>query len=94
MSMSARKRNILLIPIFILLVLPKTGNTQIQIFNEDMYKFGKALHYITSYYIDSVNRSDLVEQAVEEMISDLDPHTTYLTKEEVKAMNDPPAGQF
>jgi len=92
--MSARKRNILLIPIFILLVLPKTGNTQIQIFNEDMYKFGKALHYITSYYIDSVNRSDLVEQAVEEMISDLDPHTTYLTKEEVKAMNDPLQGNF
>ena len=92
--MSARKRNILLIPIFIILVLPKTGNTQIQIFNEDMYKFGKALHYITSYYIDSVNRADLVEQAVKEMISDLDPHTTYLTKEEVKAMSEPLEGNF
>ncbi len=65
-----------------------------QIFNEDMYKFGKALHFIDNYYIDSVNRAKLVEKAIKEIIEDLDPHTTYLTKEEVKEMNEPLQGNF
>jgi carboxyl-terminal processing protease len=75
-----------------MLALPQTGRSQL--FNEDMYKFGKALHFISSYYIDSVDRSELVEKAVKEMISGLDPHTTYLTKEEVQQMNEPLQGNF
>lgn len=92
MNTSIFRKNIILLPLLIILLIPKAGNGQI--FNEDMYKFGKALHFITSYYIDSVNRSQLVEKAVKEMISDLDPHTTYLTKEEVQAMNEPLQGNF
>lgn len=90
--MSTFRKSTLLLPLLIILLIPKAGNAQI--FNEDMYKFGKALHYITSSYIDSVNRSQLVEKAIKEMISDLDPHTTYLTKEEVQAMNEPLQGNF
>ncbi|MFW5943911.1 MAG: S41 family peptidase [Bacteroidota bacterium] len=90
--MSITRKNIILLPLLIIFLFPKSGNAQI--FNEDMYKFGKALHFVTSYYIDSVNRSQLVEKAVKEMISDLDPHTTYLTKEEVQAMNEPLQGNF
>ena len=90
--MSTFRKNIILLPLFIIFLIPKAGNAQI--FNEDMYKFGKALHFITSYYIDSVNRSQLVEKAVKSMISDLDPHTTYLTKEEVQDMNEPLQGNF
>ena len=91
-TMSTFRKNIILLPLFIIFLIPKAGNAQI--FNEDMYKFGKALHFITSYYIDSVNRSQLVEKAVKSMISDLDPHTTYLTKEEVQDMNEPLQGNF
>lgn len=65
-----------------------------QIFNDDIYKFGKALHYIDSYYIDSVDRSELVEKALIHMLDDLDPHTVYLTKEEVQEMNEPLQGNF
>ncbi|MEF8810414.1 MAG: S41 family peptidase [Bacteroidales bacterium] len=86
------RRNIILLPLLIVFLIPKSGSGQI--FNDDMYKFGKALHFISSYYIDSVDRSHLVEKAVKEMISDLDPHTTYLTKEEVQAMNEPLQGNF
>jgi carboxyl-terminal processing protease len=65
-----------------------------QIFNDDIYKFGKALHYIDNYYIDSVDRSKLVEDALKSMLKNLDPHTTYLTKEEVQEMNEPLQGNF
>ena len=90
--MSTIKKNIIFLPLLVIFLFPKPGNAQI--FNEDMYKFGKALHFITSYYIDSVNRSQLVDSAVMELISDLDPHTTYLSKEEVQAMNEPLQGNF
>ena len=65
-----------------------------QIFHDDILKFGKALHYIDNYYIDSVDRSKLVEDALTTMLKELDPHTTYLTKEEVQAMNEPLQGNF
>jgi len=85
-------RSLTLLSLILVLMAPRVG--QAQIFNEDMYKFGKALHFISSYYIDSVDRSKLVEKAVKEMISDLDPHTTYLTEEEVREMNEPLEGNF
>jgi len=90
--MSKLMRPLVLLPFFFMLLIPRPS--QGQIFNEDMYKFGKALHFISSYYIDSVDRSKLVEGAVKEMISGLDPHTTYLTKEEVQQMNEPLQGNF
>ena len=90
--MSKIIRSLFVFPFLLVLLIPKFG--QSQIFNEDMYKFGKALHFVSSYYIDSVDRSQLVEKAVKEMISDLDPHTTYLTKEEVQEMNEPLEGNF
>ncbi|MGM0497705.1 MAG: S41 family peptidase, partial [Bacteroidota bacterium] len=77
-----------------LLFLAFSGSSQGQIFNDDIYKFGKALHYIDNYYIDSVDRSSLVEDALISMLKELDPHTTYLTKEEVKEMNEPLQGNF
>ena len=84
-------RSILIIQI-IFFILPHSSEAQI--FNDDIYKFGKALHYIDNYYIDSVNRSELVEDALVSMLKELDPHTTYLTKEEVKEMNEPLQGNF
>jgi len=71
-----------------------SNSSHAQIFNDDIYKFGKALHYIDNYYIDSVNRSKLVEDALKSMLKKLDPHTTYLTKEEVQEMNEPLQGNF
>ncbi|MFO8235232.1 MAG: S41 family peptidase [Bacteroidales bacterium] len=65
-----------------------------QIFNEDMYKFGKALHFIDNQYIDSVDRAELVEEALKKIVDDLDPHTVYLTKEEVQEMNESLEGNF
>jgi len=58
------------------------------------FKFTRALTWIERYYVDSVRTDKLVEDAIVGMLKDLDPHTTYMTKEEVKEMNEPLQGNF
>jgi carboxyl-terminal processing protease len=65
-----------------------------QILNEEVLKYAKALHAVDNYYIDTVDRAKLTEKALVGMLKELDPHTTYLTPEEVKEMNEPLEGNF
>jgi carboxyl-terminal processing protease len=44
--------------------------------------------------VDSVNQELLVEHAITELLKDLDPHSSYLTKEEVEELNEPLQGNF
>lgn len=65
-----------------------------QMFNEQAFKFGKVLEWIDKYYVDSVNQNMLVEHAIAELLKDLDPHSSYLNKEEVAQLNEPLQGNF
>lgn len=56
--------------------------------------FGQALFYINQYYIDTVNNEKLVGNAIREALSQLDPHSSYISASEVKAMNEPLEGNF
>ena len=47
-----------------------------------------------SLYVDSVDENKLVEDAIRGMLEKLDPHSTYVTPKEVKAMNEPLQGNF
>ena len=79
--------------IFIILAFPyQNGNAQI--FNEQVFKFSKALGSISNFYVDTVNQDQLVEYAIVEMLKKLDPHSVYINKDEVKAMNEPLQGNF
>ena len=49
--------------------------------------FGQALFYINQYYIDTVNNEKLVGNAIKETLSQLDPHSSYISAADVKAMN-------
>jgi carboxyl-terminal processing protease len=71
----------------------QTGATG-QVFSEEALKFSQIINWIDKYYVDSVNKTELVEKAIIEMLQNLDPHSTYLTKEEVKAMSEPLQGNF
>ncbi len=74
------------------LVIPFT--LKAQVFSDESLKFSQALNWIGKYYVDSVDRSELVETAIKEMLLTLDPHSTYLTAQEVKAMSEPLQGNF
>ena len=49
---------------------------------------------ITNLYVDSVDEEKLVEDAIRGMLDKLDPHSTYSTAKEVKAMNESLEGSF
>jgi carboxyl-terminal processing protease len=65
-----------------------------QVFYEQAFKFGKVLEWIDKYYVDSVDQNFLVEHAITELLKELDPHSSYLTKEEVEQLNEPLQGNF
>lgn len=57
-------------------------------------KLINALTAISSLYVDSINDKKLVETALVAMLKDLDPHSSYIPKEEVERVNEPLEGSF
>jgi carboxyl-terminal processing protease len=65
-----------------------------QVLYEQAFKFGKVLEWIDEYYVDTINQEKLVETAITQLLKELDPHSSYLSKEEVEEMNEPLQGNF
>ena len=57
-------------------------------------KFDRTLQLIQNFYVDDTQTDKLTEAALRGMLKELDPHSSYLDKEEVKAMNEPLQGNF
>ncbi len=57
-------------------------------------KFSRLLSLIEKQYVDSVDLENLVEKAIIAMLKELDPHSVYISKDEVKSMNEPLQGNF
>lgn len=53
-----------------------------------------ALLFTDYFYVDTVNTDKLAEDAIRGMLKGLDPHSTYLTAEEVKSMSEGLDGNF
>lgn len=65
-----------------------------QNFNQDLQKLQLAYKLISTFYVDSLSDEKLVEDAIEGMLSNLDPHSQYISKEEVAKLNEPLDGSF
>lgn len=61
---------------------------------ETIQKFGTALQIINFAYVDSVDSPELVEDAIIAMLKDLDPHSAYISKEDLDRVNEPLRGSF
>jgi carboxyl-terminal processing protease len=57
---------------------PTASNQLIQ----NLAKFRQVLTYIENDYVDEVDSEKLVESAIENMLKELDPHTSYIPKED------------
>lgn len=66
-------------------VNPKLSTTQ---------KFDEVLTYIDRIYVDTVNTKQLTVTAIEAMLEKLDPHSVYISKEEVDEANQQIDGSF
>ena len=49
---------------------------------------------IVQLYVDTVNISKLTEDAIRGMLTELDPHSTYTSAKDAKALNEPITGSF
>lgn len=61
---------------------------------EQVKKLQMAQVAITSLYVDSVDQQKLVEDAINGMLSKLDPHSSYTNAKDTKKLNEPLAGNF
>ena len=68
--------------------------TQAQDIQGQAIKFGRVLKLVESFYVDTVNINKLTERAITEMLSTLDPHSIYISKDEMAEMNQPLEGNF
>lgn len=76
-----------------IVLFPFSGSTQISS-NLSLFKIYRFLQYVSSDYVDTINIDKLVEEAIIEVLQNLDPHSVYISKEDVKAMNEPLEGNF
>lgn len=70
-----------------------SGN-RLSIINSGSNKLNNLLYIIDDQYVDTVNMADLVEQAVPQILSELDPHSVYISAKDVQAANDDLRGSF
>ena len=57
-------------------------------------KLSKILYFIENRYVDTVDRSKLVESAIPGMLEELDPHSTYIPPAELEGITEELQGNF
>ncbi|MFO7728016.1 MAG: S41 family peptidase [Desulfonatronovibrio sp.] len=79
--------------LFILMVSPWTGQAR-----EDQYeslkKFSQVLHLVEDNYVQDKDREELMQAAIEGMLQKLDPHSSYVSLEDLKMMQEEFSGEF
>ncbi len=57
-------------------------------------KIRRLMEYIDQNYVDTINTNNLLDGAITQMIRKLDPHSAYIPKEELQAIQDRMQGKF
>lgn len=57
-------------------------------------KFDEVISYVNRMYVDDVNAEELTNTAIVAMLEKLDPHSTFISKEEVDSANEKINGNF
>ena len=52
------------------------------------------LNYISLKYVDTINRSQLIDKSIEKILSNLDPHSVYIPAKDLGEMNESLEGNF
>lgn len=70
-----------------------SGN-RLSIINTTSNKLNNLLHIVEDQYVDTVNMNDLVEKAMPQILSELDPHSVYISAKDVQMATDDLKGSF
>lgn len=58
------------------------------------YKLGRLLQLVQENYVDSINFEELQENAIQAVLQELDPHSVYISKEELQSVEEEMQGSF
>ena len=61
---------------------------------EQATKYLRLMQMIDAVYVDTVDLAKLTEDAIIKVLADLDPHSVYISREEVEEANEPLEGGF
>lgn len=81
-------------PILLIILLPFFASAQAVDPRETIQKFAATMQIIDYFYVDTINQPELVETAIIEMLKELDPHSVYISKEDVRKAEEPLVGNF
>lgn len=70
-----------------------SGN-KLGIINTSSNKLNALLHIIDEQYVDTVSMFNLVEEAMPQILSELDPHSSYIPAKDLEAVNSDLKGSF
>ena len=70
-----------------------SGN-RLSIINSGSNKLNNLLRLVDDQYVDTVNVNDLVEKAMPQILSELDPHSVYISAKDMQIANDDLKGSF
>ena len=70
-----------------------SGN-RLSIINSGSNKLNNLLYIIDDQYVDTIDMANLVEDAVPQILAELDPHSTYFSAKDVQSANDDLRGSF
>ena len=62
--------------------------------SKETEKLDYLLYFMNNNYVDSLDSHEIVEEGIRAMLKELDPHSIYITKEELKEMDEPLVGNF
>ncbi|MGI6478386.1 MAG: S41 family peptidase [Salinivirgaceae bacterium] len=78
--------------ISLLILFPMASHSQF--LSEEILKLMRVLNLVENNYVDTVNKYKITEAAVVGMLKELDPHSFYITKEELQKVNEDMSGAF
>ena len=78
----------------IILAVPFSNTSAQETVQESQLKFARLLRLVDGYYVDSTDVAKLTEDAIVHLLSELDPHSSYISKEDVEKMNEGLKGNF
>jgi carboxyl-terminal processing protease len=78
----------------ILLLLVGSAGVSGQFTSPEGIKLALVMDKVSRYYVDSIDSEKVAEEAIEHMLHELDPHSSYLSKEELDELNEQLEGEF
>jgi len=63
-------------------------------YNVEALKLAQVMEKVSSFYVDSIDESDVAERTIVRMLHELDPHSSYLSKEDLEELSEQLEGEF